>query len=822
MNTLLTWVLTVLAPGQAPAGAPLTGPEWPAYKGNAGLTGLSSDDSIRPPFKLAWTYRLDGDASSDAGAGVTVAGGKVFVNIHNTRSILALDARTGRFVWEYRDRAIGYMTVPTYADGRLYLWQRQGKKAALVVLDAATGKEMLQQPLGAEGIGRHRAGLAVLDGKVFCSDGADEPAVRAFDAKTGRELWRIGLGKEDGTSTVCPVAAGGKVFVATRATHAFKKSVAGATVALDAATGKILWRRQGVFPRVSLVTDGQVVACGMHLSENDKFHLLDAATGATLWEAPRRFHYSPATLTPDLVLIKPYGTSIFALDRQTGKERWQFHGKTTSGCCSPVVAGGYAYLGTGVVAPGDLESIQAFKHGHEKESPRERGVTGTLHAIDLKTGKSAWRFSTGNTICGEPALAYGRLYFAGRDGCVYCFVPARASEPTTPEALDKSAPTPPDAVAALLAPQRADRPRPGKDWPMLGGGPDRAGLNLPTLQLATEPAWTFDTGGRIVGAAAVRAGKAVIGSDVGKIFCLDLQTGKPAWEFATGAAVRCSPAVASDLVYCGAEDGAFHALDIATGTKRWTFRAGGPVRASPVVVGGVVLFGANDHNLYALDRKTGRTLWRFRAADYCVQVPPVVHGDRVFCAQWTERVYALDLKTGKELWRSYVPVSVEALAYYRDRLWVRNVHYLVELDPATGKRLRLGDASWGWGGMAFQQNRLFVSGIQSQYGTSGATMTDLDQPGKAIEKAPTLEGVLRIRAKGLYGYPRLAAMGTPLVVGDHVCFATVAGRVVLTEPNGKERWSAQLGGTCHATPAAADGFLVIGCDDGRLYAFRAQ
>src|SRR5207237_1280293 len=151
---------------------------------------------------------------------------------------------------------------------------------------------------------------------------------------------------------------------------------------------------------------------------------------------------------------------------------------------------------------------------------------------------------------------------------------------------------------------------------------------------------------------------------------------------------------------------------------------------------------AVDHHLYALDRLTGRKLWSFRAADYCVQVPPVVHGERVYCAQWSERVYALDLKTGKELWRLYIPVSVEALAYYRDRLWVRNVHYLVELDPATGKRLRLGDASWGWGGLAFRKNQLFTSGIQSQYGTSGATVTDLDQPGKEITKFPTLEGVI--------------------------------------------------------------------------------
>ena len=208
--------------------------------------------------------------------------------------------------------------------------------------------------------------------------------------------------------------------------------------------------------------------------------------------------------------------------------------------------------------------------------------------------------------------------------------------------------------------------------------------------------------------------------------------------------------------------------------------------------------------------------------DYCVSVPPVVHGDSVFCAQWTERVYALDLKTGKELWQSYVPVSVEALAYHRDRLWVRNVHYLVELDPATGKRLRLGNASWGWGGMAFHKNKLFQSGIQSQYGSAGATFTDLDQTGTAMEKVPTMETVLRLKQKAIYSYPKLAAMGTPLVVGDLVCFATVSGKVCLTEPDGKERWSYQLGKTCHATPVAAENHLVVGCDDGYLHAFRVK
>ncbi len=351
---------------------------------------------------------------------------------------------------------------------------------------------------------------------------------------------------------------------------------------------------------------------------------------------------------------------------------------------------------------------------------------------------------------------------------------------------------------------------------------DRSGLDLPTMRLPLEVAWKLDVGGRILGAAAIHGGKAFVGANGGKLIAVELKSGKPLWHVNLGADVRCSPAVADDLAYCGCENGEFHAIDINMGKNRWTFLAGGPVRASPVVQAGIVLFGANDHHLYALDRYTGKKLWAFRAGDYCVSVPPVVHGDRVFCAQWTERVFALDLTTGKELWRSYVPVSVEALAYHRDRLWVRKVHYLVELDPATGKRLRLANTSWSYGGIAFQRNKLFQSGIQSQYGTSGATFVDLDQDGKEMAKAPTLEGVLRLSHKSLYNYPKPAALGSPLVIGDHVCFATVSGKLCLTEPDGKERWSYPLGGTCHATPVTADNHLLVGCDDGYLYAFRAK
>jgi len=39
--------------------------------------------------------------------------------------------------------------------------------------------------------------------------------------------------------------------------------------------------------------------------------------------------------------------------------------------------------------------------------------------------------------------------------------------------------------------------------------------------------------------------------------------------------------------------------------------------------------------------------------------------------------------------------------------------------------------------------------------------------------------------------------------------------------NGNARWSYQLGKTCHSTPAATD-YLLVGCDENHLYAFRAK
>ncbi|MEX0702519.1 MAG: PQQ-binding-like beta-propeller repeat protein [Planctomycetales bacterium] len=827
--------------------------EWPQYKGNVGQTGVSPDDSVKPPLALRWSYRMDGDASYDAGAGLIVGGGRVYSNVYNSRSLIALDADSGAFLWELDDAKLTHYTAPAYADEKLVLWIRDWHKntSALVVLDARDASVLWRKELRGIGHDPLRTSIPVENGRIYVAEGGEAPAVSVLSLDDGTTIWRTDLPAGHGIHTITPTVAGGKVFTATRANNRFNatppgtKPLTGAVTALDERTGEILWTREGIYPYRTMATDGKALTIPMNASPDEKLHVLDAATGETLWTGPARDHYAPATLTGDLVLAKPYGSMIIAHDRQTGAQRWAFDGSGRSGCCSPVVSGNFAYMGTGVPHPlGDLEALWSFSHVN---APRESGRGGTLFAVDLRTGEPAWRFGTGNTVCGEPAIAYGRLYFTSRDGRVYCFEPAQEGEPSLPVAKDDFPAAPPATVAALLAEGRDDEIA-DADWPMQGRDPFRASFSPLALGDELHPAWTLDAGGGIVASPAARDGRAFVGTLSGKLIVADLATGKILWTHDCGAPVRCSPAVAGDLVYCGAENGKFVALSVKDGQVQWTFEAGGPIQASPAVSGGVIVFGAHDHNVYALDRRTGKKLWNFTARGAFVQAPPVIAGDRVYAAQWHDWVWALDATTGKPLWKSFVPVSIESLSAVRgplsaatedadstsdrhprtadngqrtaDKLYVRSPYYVLELDPATGRRLRIGEASYGYGGLALAGDSIFQSGLKGQYGTTGLTRIDLAAATRPPVNYPTMDDVRRFAPQGIGA--GLVSMSAPLATRDRLLVATRDGRLVLADHAGKTLWERDLQSKSHAPPIAAGGFVLVGADDGQLRAFRSH
>ena len=61
---------------------------------------------------------------------------------------------------------------------------------------------------------------------------------------------------------------------------------------------------------------------------------------------------------------------------------------------------------------------------------------------------------------------------------------------------------------------------------------------------------------------------------------------------------------------------------------------------------------------------------------------------------------------------------------------------------------------------------------------------------------------------------------SPVVVGDKVVFGSGDGRLYLVSlATGERIWSYDLGKELNASPAVADGLVVIGCEDGMVYAF---
>ncbi|MHC4914195.1 MAG: outer membrane protein assembly factor BamB family protein [Planctomycetota bacterium] len=812
----------------------LTGPEWPQHRGNAGGTGVSPDESVKPPLKLLWSYRCDSDTTGDAGAGLTVGGGKVFCNMEMTKSILALDADTGAFCWEFSNRFVHYTQTSSYADGKLFVWLRYSRNSTLVALDADTGKTVWEKKFGSnQGISWRRFGPAVANGKVLMADGGGEPVIVALDANTGNEVWRTPLEKKDGDVVMVPTIAGGRVFTGTRVkfTRGMKEAVHGAVIALDLKDGKEIWRNRKIYPCLPPVSDGAIVVTktnrevAMKANPNQKMYVLDAGTGEEIWSVPIKSLYGTTTIMKDTVIQKSYGGGIAALSRKTGEKLWSRHIRTGSGCCSPSVSGKYAYVGTGSYNDSEGEWAWRFATPPHKQKG-ETGTSWTFHAIDLDTGKTVWEFLTGCNACGDPAIAYGRLYLNSRDGRIYCLEPVKPGEAAA-SSPEKSAGASAGSVKKLLA-EKLPPPRPGRDWPMLGGTPERAGLPV-TLNPPLTPAWKLDTGGRVTTAAAIRDGRVFVGSLSGRIIAADLRSGAKVWEFDAGSEVNCSPAVAGGMVYCGAQSGKFFALDAATGEEKWSSQCGGPVEASPAVVGGVVVFGASDHNIYMLDRKTGKKLWCFRGTNQLVGAPPVVKGNQVFAAQWIDWTYALDAATGKEQWRTCVPISIESLHFYNGRLWLRTPRQFAEFDPRDGKRLRLGNLSYGYNGLAFLNDTLIYAGVGS---AGSADMKAAGKPSRHEATQPAMKGVKILGTRGLSGGRRLASMGTPLVVGEMVCFASRSGEVSLVKPDpaasagrymkAEKIWSFAMGGTCHATPVAADGHLVVGCDDGKLYGFRGK
>lgn len=211
---------------------------------------------------------------------------------------------------------VGFQTSPVVVGGVMYFTTFQNTYAINAATCALKWKHEhpFNDPAKGHGLGAHR-GVGYLDGRLF--RGANDGHVFAIDAATGRTVWDVAIAAPSRGESIpmAPTAWGGMVFVGNAGGDNF--GVTGRVYALDAATGRQLWR-------FDTVPDTPAVAATWLKQSAD-----NPPTGGALWTtfsvdtSNGVLYVTTGNAAPDFAeALHPgenlYTTAVVALDARSG------------------------------------------------------------------------------------------------------------------------------------------------------------------------------------------------------------------------------------------------------------------------------------------------------------------------------------------------------------------------------------------------------------------------------------------------------------------------------------------------------------------------
>jgi outer membrane protein assembly factor BamB len=260
------------------------------------------------------------------------------------------------------------VATPALVGEKLYVFSRQEGREVLRCLEAATGKELWQEKydaLGASGpassFSGPRSSPTVADGKVVTF--GVRGVLSCLDAATGKVLWR----KDDFSGDTPRFFTSASPLVADNLCVAEVGGDRGGIVASDLASGAEKWKWTGDGPAyaspVLMTVDGTKLIVTQTAA---KMIALALSDGKLVWETPfvaERMAYNAATPIVDGSTIyysgSNRGTAAIRLEKQgdgfAGKELWK-NADVAVQFNTPVLKDGYLY---GLTAGNDFFCLNA-------------------------------------------------------------------------------------------------------------------------------------------------------------------------------------------------------------------------------------------------------------------------------------------------------------------------------------------------------------------------------------------------------------------------------------------------------------------------------
>lgn len=308
---------------------------------------------------------------------------------------------------------VGIGHASPLVDGqRVYVFARKGEQEVAQALDLATGKAIwtaaYDQPYtmnsAATSHGKGPKSTPLLGGGRLYTLGITG-ILNALDAATGKVVWRHGFDKEFGPppdygTAMSPLLLDNGLLIA----HVGGIN-AGALRAFDAATGATKWSWAGDGPGyaspVSFTAAGgvrQIVSVS-----KTKIVGVDAASGALLWSLPLVTPYDQNAVTPavagDLVILSGLDQSTFAVRPARGADGKWTAAKVWDAKAFPM------YMSSPVVVGDTVYGLTSRNKGQ-------------FFALDVKTGATRWTSPPRQTESASITAAGGRLWCLTTDGAL--------------------------------------------------------------------------------------------------------------------------------------------------------------------------------------------------------------------------------------------------------------------------------------------------------------------------------------------------------------------------------------------------------------------
>jgi len=651
--------------------------EWTHYMHGPDNNAVADDTIVDSPRRLQWNggpkWTRSHEKMSSMNAMVSAAGRIFYVMDEGPSSsvqlppewkLVARNAFNGVVLWR-RDIPLwhthlwplkaGPATIPrrlVAVGDRVYV--TLGLDAPVTALDAATGKT-IKTYKATEGTEE----ILVCDGVLFLRVNEDfkpnvfKPQSEHCWTESARAMGTIGVWRP-----------GDKQHIA----------------AIDANSGKQLWRVESPVARLSLTVD----ADGVYFHTGEHLTCLDRKTGQQRWRQDDvdkfqtlNTRYPPTLVSYDDVLLYQHHPNISGYSRKTGELLWKVP-HPRSGHVSPGDAlvidglvwsagmGGNKFVGkdihTGEVKSEFAPPKMTWFH---PRCYRSKGTSRYLLAsrtgievVDVRSEKvDVNHWTRGSCLYG--IMPANGLIYTGPHPCA-CLMETKTSgfNAFAPAGRSSSAPdVAADSDRRRKGPAYGDVARSSLDassaWPMYRHDPARSGCAPIAVPTKLKQFWVTDLSGKL--------GSLVSANDI--------------------------------VVTVTPESHTVHALEASNGEQVWQYTCGGRVDSPPTFCGGKVIFGSHDGYVYCLRASDGKLVWRFLAAPnrrcmvsygqvesvWPVHGSVLVLGDAVYCVAGRSafldgglRFYKLRAETG------------ELLA----------VTKIDENDPETGKNLQKLQGGW--------------------------------------------------------------------------------------------------------------------------------